>query len=51
MAILLTDEPMRRRMGDIMRRRVAESYNKRQIDRIYTALYESHLQARLVEVA
>ncbi len=43
MAALLSNNTTRERMGEVMRRRVAQFYNKERIDSIYRHLYDSHL--------
>lgn len=48
---LLGDEALRRQMGEVMRRRVRQSYDKKRIDRIYNDLYAGHLTAGAARVA
>ena len=51
MAALLSDASLRERMGEVMRRRVSQFYNKERIDRTYRALYDFHLGRAPPELA
>lgn len=51
MAALLSDAGLRERMGEVMRRRVAQFYNKERIDQTYRALYDFHLGRAPPELA
>lgn len=48
---LLGDDALRTRMGEVMRRRVRQSYDKTRIDRIYNDLYAGHLNGAEARVA